>query len=103
MLSRVANSLFWLARYVERAENSARFLGVTEAYAHELAGISRPAADACWTAAWDLIAPGQAPGDDPGNLSQLLFDLDLNTSLLSSISLARENARSIRDATPSEL
>ena len=26
MLSRVANSLFWLARYVERAENTARFL-----------------------------------------------------------------------------
>ena len=60
MLSRVANSLFWLSRYVERAENAARFLSVTDAYARELQGVSRGAADAVGNAAWAHFAPGEA-------------------------------------------
>ena len=49
MLSRVASSLYWLARYLERAEGSARFLEVTHSYAQELRSVSHLAEDRCWT------------------------------------------------------
>jgi uncharacterized alpha-E superfamily protein len=104
MLSRVANSLFWLGRYVERAENSARFLSVTHAYAQELRGVSHPAADACWEVARTLIL-GDPAGEETGPvaLQRLAFDAELANSILWCVSLARENARGIRDAIASEM
>jgi uncharacterized alpha-E superfamily protein len=104
MLSRVANSLFWLSRYVERAENAARFLSVTDAYARELQGVSRAAAEAVGQAAWAHLAPGETmpEGAGGGELQRLVFDTELPGSVYASITLARENARSIRDAIPTE-
>jgi uncharacterized alpha-E superfamily protein len=102
MLSRVANSLFWLTRYVERAENTARFLAVTESYALEVGGVSRVAAEACWSAARAHFGLPPEPRD-PGNLRELILDPQLPNSVFASIGLARENARSIRDAIASEM
>ena len=55
MLSRVANSLFWLARYLERADRSARFLAVTHGYAQEMRAVSHAAADQCWGVGRKLV------------------------------------------------
>jgi uncharacterized alpha-E superfamily protein len=105
MLSRVANSLFWLARYLERAESAARFLVVSESYAQELQGVSRVAAEACRTVTYQLFAM-EEPGGKESNMAEfhrLVFDTEVPGSVLSSVTLARENARSIRDAIASEM
>jgi uncharacterized alpha-E superfamily protein len=100
MLSRVASSLFWLARYAERADNTARFLAVTDGYARELQGLSHAAAEACWAVAAERFATAPGTELDPAalTLSDLMFNLEIPNSVLSSITVARENARSIRDA-----
>lgn len=104
MLSRVANALYWLGRYLERAENSARFLMVTHSYAQELRAVSREAADQCWTEARVLLSgDGDGPEDRVSIFRRLLFDEELPNSVLSSVNRARENARGIRDAIGSEM
>lgn len=104
MLSRVANSLYWLARYLERAENSARWLTVTSNYALELQGVSHAAADECWPVAARLLHSEADRNENPTEiLHRLILSADVDNSVLSSVSLARENARSIRDAIASEV
>jgi uncharacterized alpha-E superfamily protein len=103
MLSRVANSLFWLTRYLERAENTARFLGVTDSYARELQGVSRAAAEACWGVAVEHLALDEGLAADASSLPRLIFDVELPGSVLACVTMARENARSIRDAIASEM
>lgn len=104
MLSRVANSLFWLARYLERADRSARLLTVTHGYAQDVRAFSHAAAEDCWAVARGLLG-GPAPWEaSPAEtLRRLVFDDQLPGSLLSAVSAARENARGIRDAIPSEM
>src|SRR5205085_304429 len=104
MLSRVANSLYWLARYLERAENAARFLACNHEYAQELRGISHPAADAAWKVARDLLTTGEIEDETgPRTFHRLAYDESLPQSIISSVLRARENARGIRDAIPSEM
>src|SRR5207248_7954585 len=98
MLSRVASSLFWLARYAERADNTARVLAVTDGYARELQGLSHAAAEACWEVAGERFAASPGEKAAPLSLRDLLFIPEIPNSVLSSITLARENARAIRDA-----
>jgi uncharacterized alpha-E superfamily protein len=104
MLSRVANSLFWLARYLERADKSARFLAVTHGYAQEMRAVSHVAADQCWGVARKLLT-GESDGEESRAQTfwKLAYDEVQPTSLLASIASARENARGIRDAIPSEM
>jgi uncharacterized alpha-E superfamily protein len=105
MLSRVANALFWLARYLERADASARFLAVTHSYAQELRSVSRAASDRCWIAARELLRmeDGGAGAEAAATFWRLGLDRELAASVLTSVSRARENARGIRDAIPSEM
>lgn len=104
MLSRVANSLFWLARYLERAENSARVLAITHGYAQELRAVSHAAADLCWGEVGSLL------GDQEGTSAvgvevfwRFCFDDSIPVSLRNCVTRARENARGIRDAISSEM
>jgi len=104
MLSRVANALFWLARYLERAENSARILGITHGYAQELRAVSHAAADRCWEATRHLMGDdAEAPGGGTEIFWRLCFNDDVPTSVRSCVIRARENARGIRDAISSEM
>ena len=104
MLSRVAERLYWLARYLERAENTARLVRVYSALLLDLpdsAGLG-----------WDLVLdingcrPGYAAagGSDEARamLAYLLYE-DVNpASLLNVLNQARENARTTRDVVPTE-
>lgn len=104
MLSRVANSLFWLARYLERGETAARFLVVTHGYAQELRSVSHVAGGRCWGVARELFtAEGADDEDGRDTFRRLALDPERDASMLNCISLARENARGIRDAIPSEM
>ncbi len=108
MLSRTAGHLFWMARYIERAENTARVLDVTHRTAL-LPNDSEGAETHLWYAPLNISGCAeqyQAIHDlikkevvtrfiayDPENLS----------SIYNSLMLARENARSVRGAITSEM
>jgi uncharacterized alpha-E superfamily protein len=99
MLCRAAESVFWMSRYVERAENVARFIGVNL----ELTMGERGGIDAQWNPL--IFASGdeeqfEADYDAPTRenvLTFLLFDRNNPNSLLSALAMARENARVVRD------
>src|SRR5262245_28253963 len=110
ILSRVADALYWMGRYLERAENITRLLLVTEEMASEVVGLDENLARAEWH---DLqaIFPG---GDDvpaPHDLAALSHDglaarsVDPRHpySVLFSLKKARDNARTVREALTIEV
>ncbi len=104
MLSRVANSLFWMSRYLERAENTSRFLAVTHNYTQELRGVLHGATDHCWRVTGKLLAGETPPDEGLGETFRCFaFDQETPASVISSVVRARENARGIRDAISTEM
>jgi uncharacterized alpha-E superfamily protein len=107
MLSRVADSIYWMSRYVERVENVARMLDVYYNLHLDLPGIQDE------DERWDplVIITGDEPifdsiYDAPTRKNVvhfLAFDAQNPNSILSCISAARENARTIREIIPPEL
>lgn len=109
MLSRVADALYWMGRYLERAENLTRFLLVTEELSTEVLGLNE---DFAWAEWHDLerIFPGPAISPDgqaaffaAAHLSTLTLDSRHPGSLLYSLRKARENARAVREALTVEV
>ena len=106
MLSRVAESIYWMSRYVERAENVARFVDVNL----NLMLDSPSGADQQWQPlvnitgdheSFDKHYPG---GPTQQNVIQFLtFDPENPNSILSCLRAARENARSVREIISSEM
>jgi uncharacterized alpha-E superfamily protein len=98
MLARTAESMFWLARYIERMDNVARLLEA----AQRMAGLSSQTDE--WRSA--LIAAGCDPGyakkyDTVTAIraaNYLGFDKENPSSIMSSLEAARNNARSMRTA-----
>jgi len=107
MLSRTAENLFWIARYIERAETMARLLEVGARIA------LMPSAGHGYRSEWEslLQASGTSVGfaekyGDPvqRNIeSYLFFDRDNPSSVASCIERARENARIVRTALTSQV
>jgi uncharacterized alpha-E superfamily protein len=105
MLSRVANSIYWMSRYVERAENAARFIDVNL----QLVLDAPPGQEQQWQPLVnatgdqaDFAARYGAPTQD--NVIQFLtFDPQNPNSILSSLRCARENARSVREIISSAM
>ena len=106
MLSRVADALYWLARYMERAENVARFVDVHEQLALDAPGRAGSNHWASLVATtgddkWFREHYGEPTRDSVTRF--LLFDRDYSSSLVSSLRAARENARSVREVISREL
>ena len=111
MLSRSANALFWLSRHVERAENTARMLDVT--YRMALLPYRVMEAGEKWAEPWavPLVITGLAKQYYAKHtelsaqkvLQFMVFDPTNTSSILSSLRLARENARGQRGAMTSEM
>lgn len=105
MLSRTAESIYWMSRYIERAENVARFIGVNLALMPDLP----PGAGEQWmplvevTGDQTWFAEHYAVADRANVVSFLVFDRDYPNSILSCLRMARENARSIRDVISTEM
>ncbi|MCC5896958.1 MAG: alpha-E domain-containing protein [Phormidium sp. BM_Day4_Bin.17] len=105
MLSRVANSIYWLNRYIERAENVARFIDVNLNLMLDLpSGVSQQWKPLVVTTG-DLKFFEERYGEATAeNVIQFLtFDLEYPNSILSCLRAARENARSIREIISSEM
>jgi len=105
MLSRVAESIYWMSRYIERAENVARFVDVNlQLILDQPVGMQ---------AQWEPLVA--TTGDDEefeeryGEASReavlkfLTFDTENSNSIISCLRAARENARSIRENISSEM
>lgn len=105
MLSRVADSVYWLARYVERAENVARFVDVHEQMALDSAGPGSnpwaPLVAITGDHAWFQERYAQTSRDTVARF--LLFDAEYPSSVVSCFRAARENARSVREIISSEM
>jgi uncharacterized alpha-E superfamily protein len=108
LLSRVAESLFWLGRYVERAENTARILDVTFHARIDPQGMAVAGAQNTWQA---LIATLGLEGayltthddfDEHAVIEFLTVSTANPSSIVSALGAARENARSVRDYLSSE-
>jgi uncharacterized alpha-E superfamily protein len=109
VISRVADHCFWLGRYVERADATARLLFVTRNYLALDAGLS---ARQCWLPVvtvfggegelLERLGPGAA--DDAEAIERYMTWDDANlASIVRSVAAARENARSIREVLSSEI
>lgn len=105
LLSRLAENLFWIGRYVERAENTARLLNVHYSASLQMAGRGRES----WRPLLEMTG-GEAQlrakygrVDVRSVSAWLAFDTANSSSIASSLSRARENARGLRDRIPSEM
>jgi uncharacterized alpha-E superfamily protein len=103
LLARFASNIFWLGRYIERAENVARILDIHETYAHG------SATDADWQRVLELYADtdGFFAKHDEANAANVLnfyiIDRDNPTSVAVAVRSARENARSLRHLISTEM
>ena len=107
MLSRTADNLFWLSRYIERGECLARILETTQRLA------SLPTAYGGKTNEWEsaVETAGVSAGffqkyEDANHetvVAYLAFDRDNPSSILNCFETARHNARSVRTALTMEM
>ncbi|MEO1446841.1 MAG: alpha-E domain-containing protein [Cyanobacteria bacterium J06635_11] len=105
MLSRVADSIYWLNRYIERAENVARFVEVNLTLLMDNpVGVAQQ-----WepliavTGDRDLFKARYGEVTSDNVLNFLTFDTDSPNSIISCVRSARENARSVRETISSEM
>ncbi len=102
MLSRVADSMYWMTRYLERAENTARQLEVTMTLMLDTSGTS---AETRWERL--MASLGKPPGlewngDLESMTRRLIFDGVNRASVTFCVNGARENARQVREELSSE-
>ena len=106
MLSRTADHLFWMSRYTERAENTARMLSV----AYETAMLPQAIHDAHrgWQSVLSIseLIPAfkaQFPVVDRESVLQFMVSDEANpSSIFACLKAARENARAVRGALTTE-
>jgi uncharacterized alpha-E superfamily protein len=105
MLSRVADSIYWMSRYIERAENVARFISVNLNLSLDMPGETgeqwRPLVVTTGDEGSFQDRYGMATKE---NVIQFLtFDESNPNSILSCLRMARENARSVREIISAEM
>jgi uncharacterized alpha-E superfamily protein len=103
MLSRIAESLYWLGRYSERAEDTARILDVHYHLLLEDRWVDETSA--C-SALLEVMGRGDraVPGCDSDDVTRLLaFDQEYLGSIVGALEAAWENARGVRQAISSEM
>lgn len=109
MLSRVAHSLYWMSRYIERAENFARLLDVNLQLLLDFQGFTDTTIKEHWGSILlssgdeELFAKHYATADSRNVTEFFAFDLRNPNSIRSSVNAARENARMIRDQISAEM
>ncbi len=109
MLSRTADHLFWMSRYTERAENTARMLDVN--YQTSLLPQSNEVAQAAWQGLLSIseLKPAYAAKYDGDNINPtdvmdfMVRDEKNPSSIISCLQNARENARAVRGSLTTEV
>jgi uncharacterized alpha-E superfamily protein len=109
MLSRVADALFWMSRYLERADQVAQLLDVCFHLELDLHGVDAGPYELHWTALASILKQHPPPrvqeaGPPQAAISHwLMFELENPDSITSCVARARLNARGIRGAINSEM
>src|SRR6266436_6413711 len=109
MLSRVANSLYWMSRYIERAENIARLVDVNLQLLLDFRSLDDQRLADYWvpiiksTGDDELFFQFYKHGDGHSVTDFLTFRTENPNSIISSIEQARENARVVRDQITLEM
>lgn len=111
LLARVAQSLYWLGRYLERAENANRHLLVARAFSLEFEGLDQTMARAEWQALLDTMpASGLSIPDTSARgeaviktMRSFLIDEKNPVSVASSLNRARDNARTVNERLTREV
>lgn len=104
LLSRIAESLFWIGRYIERSDGTARILDV-----HLQLLLEDPWIDEDTACRSLLTVMGSQPGEDADQVSRedvlalLAIDRTNPSSIVYSLTSARENARRAREIVSTEL
>jgi len=105
MLSRVADSIYWMSRSVERAENLARFIDVTLNLMLDLPQHGQdqwqPLVDT--TGDHERFTRKYGAATQENVIKFLTFDREYSNSILSCLASARENARAVRETIASEM
>lgn len=102
MLSRVADSLYWMSRYLERAEHTARLLDVN---LNLMLDESLTSSERRWHRVLHALSnPAHVEWQgDPYSLTQsLAFDMSNKASIVSCVAAARENSRHVREQISTE-
>src|SRR5437667_4358055 len=104
MLSREAESLYWMSRYLERAEHTARLIDLN---LHQMLDQSPTSVETRWDRLFRSLSvkfkDDATPRDAFDITRALTFDLTQDASIVSCFSRARENARQIREQISSEM
>jgi len=102
MLSRVADSLYWMSRYFERADNCARVIDATQSLMLSRALVG---SDQRWYRALTCMGmPPDGSDEEPQDaISRLATDMSNRSSIVACISAARENASQVREEISSEM
>jgi len=105
MLSRVANSIYWMCRYIERAENVARFISVNLNLLLDMPSEKGKSWEPLVLITGDqaLFEKNYPDYSSDAVIRFLTFDRDYPNSILTCLSPARENGRSIREIISSEM
>ena len=105
MLSRVAESLYWMSRYLERAENTARFINSTTQVLLDLPSGASFGWDVLLKVAGldALYAKHYLTANEADIMRFLILDERNPGSILASIQSARENTRTFREVLPMEI
>lgn len=109
MLSRVANTLYWMVRYVERADNLARLIDVNQQLLLDFESLDSERLRGFWEPIIQSLGEEEtfeSLYDEPGSTQVIRFLTDDSrnpNSIASCIAFARENARTIRDQLSDEL
>jgi uncharacterized alpha-E superfamily protein len=105
MLSRVANSIYWMCRYIERAENVARFISVNLNLLLDMPSEKGKHWEPLMMITGDQeLFEKKYPDYTQKEVSHFLtFDREYPNSILTCLAAARENGRSIREIISSEM
>jgi len=103
LLARYADCIFWLARYVERAENLARILDVNETFSRDNRGGQNWRSIVQLNSDEDRFFSGHDTASAHSVVTFYVIDAENPTSIVSAIRCARENARTLRPLISTEM
>lgn len=107
MLARIAEELFWLGRYIARAEHTARMLDGIFHVNLQARAEDQPGVPISWEALTMAMGVERSPSEPPPEPDELMRQLTLDaatpTSVRSCVATARERGRTVRDAISMEM
>lgn len=108
MLAREADSVYWMSRYVERAEHIARLLRVKLNLLADSGDVEDALLEALWQSVPRVFRLGDITGAEPASMASrvanlMAFEESNPNSLLACLTRARENARGVRETISAEM